>query len=69
MHDKTNPPLTVAKAIQTAADALLVIMEMRSVAIPWEDCSERLAHASQLERSQAELSRSGYGIHWRLEDT
>src|ERR1022692_1270007 len=34
----------------------------------WEKCSERLAHASLLERNRAELSPSGYGIHWPLID-
>src|SRR5438445_5354778 len=34
----------------------------------WERCSERLASASLIERSRAELSPSGYGIHWPLMD-
>jgi hypothetical protein len=66
VRSKTSPSL--AKAIETTDVALIVIMDTTSVAIPWELCSERLAHASPLERSQAELSPSGYGIHWRLLD-
>jgi hypothetical protein len=30
--------------------------------------SEKLAHASERERAQFELSPSGYGIHWPLLD-
>src|ERR1017187_7227112 len=63
---KTKPVL--AKAIETTPEALIVIMESGPVSIPWENCSGRLAHASTLERSRAELSPSGYGIHWPLID-
>jgi hypothetical protein len=54
----------LAKAIETTPGALIVIMEVGPVSIAWERCSERLAHASWIERSRAELSPSGYGIHW-----
>lgn len=66
MQSKTKPVL--AKAIETTPDALILIMESGSVSIPWEQCSERLARASLIERNQAELSPSGYGIHWPLID-
>ena len=66
MESKTKPVL--ARAIETTPDALILIMESGSVAIPWERCSERLARASLIERSRAELSPSGYGIHWPLID-
>ena len=66
MQSRTKPVL--AKAIETTPKALIVIMEAGSVSIPWEDCSERLARASLIERSRAELSPSGYGIHWPLID-
>src|ERR1035441_1124087 len=66
VQSKTKPGL--AKAIETTPEALIVIMESGSVSIPWEKCSERLAHASLLERNRAELSPSGYGIHWPLID-
>ncbi|SPE26577.1 conserved hypothetical protein [Candidatus Sulfopaludibacter sp. SbA6] len=66
MQSKTKPVL--AKAIETTPEALVVILESESVAIPWEKCSERLARASLIERSRAELSPSGYGIHWPLID-
>ena len=66
MQSKTKPVL--AKAIETTPDALVLIVDGESVSIPWEKCSERLAHASLLERSRAELSPSGYGIHWPMID-
>ena len=66
MQSKTKPVL--AKAIETRPEALIVILESGSVSIPWEKCSERLARASLVERSRAELSPSGYGIHWPLID-
>ncbi len=63
---KTKPVL--AKAIETTPEALIVILDSGPVSIPWERCSESLARASLLERSRAELSPSGYGIHWPLID-
>ncbi len=66
MPSKTGPVL--AKAIETTPQALVVVLEGGPVAIPWEKCSERLARASQVERDRAELSPSGYGIHWPLID-
>lgn len=66
MQSKVTPVL--ARAIETTPHALILIMEDGSVSIPWEKCSERLAHASLLERTRAELSPSGYGIHWPLID-
>jgi hypothetical protein len=66
VQSKTKPVL--AKAIETTPDALILIMEGGAVSIPWEKCSERLAHASLIERNRAELSPSGYGIHWPLID-
>ena len=66
MQGKTKPVL--AKAIETTPEALIVITEGGPVSIPWERCSERLARASLVERSRAELTPSGYGIHWPLID-
>lgn len=58
----------LAKAIQTTPEALIVITEAGDISIPWGLCSPILARASSLERSRAELSPSGYGIHWPLLD-
>src|SRR5436190_2001442 len=66
VQSKTKQVL--AKAIKTTPEALILILEAGSVSIPWEKCSERLANASLIERNRAELSPSGYGIHWPLID-
>jgi uncharacterized protein DUF2442 len=66
VESKTQPIL--AKAIEATPDALVLILEGKSVSIPWEKCSERLARASVAERGRAILSPSGYGIHWPLID-
>ena len=66
MQSKTKPVL--AKAIETTPEALVILMDGGPISIPWEKCSARLAHASQTERDRAELSPSGYGIHWPLLD-
>jgi len=63
-----RPKPDLAKAIETTPDALVLILEGKSVSIPWEDCSGRLSHASPAERNRAVLSPSGYGIHWPLID-
>ena len=65
---KSDIKPVLAKAISTTPEALIVIIETGSVSIPWQKCSMRLAKASWLERSRAELSPSGYGIHWPLVD-
>ena len=66
MPTKTKPILEIA--VEATPEALILITESGSVSIPWEECSERLACASSLERSRAELSPSGYGTHWPLLD-
>jgi hypothetical protein len=62
VRSKTKPVL--AKAIEATPDALISILASGSVSIPWERCSDRLAGASRIERNRAEVSPSGYGIHW-----
>lgn len=57
-----------AVTIRTTSEALVIVVERGTVSIPWERCSGRLARASQAERERAELSPSGYGIHWPLID-
>jgi hypothetical protein len=36
--------------------------------VPFENLSERLKNASELERQIFSMSTSGYGIHWPLID-
>ena len=57
-----------AKRIKPIRAGLLFILPDREVRIPWEDCSPRLAAATEEQRMAAELSPGGYGIHWPLLD-
>jgi len=54
--------------IAPTPDALTITTGSGTYSIPWEQCSPTLARASWLERSRAEMSPSGYGIHWPLLD-
>ena len=63
---KTEP--ITATAIEVTRDAWIVVLAERRVRIPWERCSKKLAFATKLQRSTAELSPGGYGIHWSLLD-
>jgi len=60
---RTTEPLT-ADAIEATDAALVIVLGERKVRIPWEDCSPRLASASEQQRREAQLSPGGYGIHW-----
>ena len=63
---KTEP--ITATAIETTRESLVLVLAYRRVRIPWERCSKKLASATKLQRSTAELSPGGYGIHWPLLD-
>lgn len=65
---KTAEKQILAKSIHPTREALLVELDGRTAVIPWENCSPRLAAAGEFERTIAELSPSGYGIHWPLLD-
>ena len=60
--------IVTATGIETTPEALIVVLANRRVSIPWEKCSAKLARATPAERSRAELSPGGYGIHWPLLD-
>ncbi len=55
---------TVAKRISTNAESLTIVLNDRVVTIPWQQCSEKLATATNSQRGDAVLSPGGYGIHW-----
>jgi hypothetical protein len=63
---KTEP--ITATAVKTTHDALILVLADRRVQILWAHCSKKLASATELQRSTAELSPGGYGIHWPLLD-
>jgi hypothetical protein len=64
---QSTEPIT-ATAIETTPEGLGLLVGKRTVRIPWEKCSKRLASATNQERLNAELSPGGYGIHWPLID-
>jgi hypothetical protein len=58
----------LAKAIELTDEELVIVTDQGSFRIPWQLCSDKLAKASTVERKYAQLSPSGYGIHWPLID-
>ena len=58
----------VAKQVTATTTHLVIVTRNGKFDIPWEKCSPKLAEAGVLERTRAELSPSGYGIHWPLLD-
>jgi hypothetical protein len=64
---QATEPIT-ATAIETTREGLSLLVGKRTIHIPWEKCSKRLASATEQERLNAELSPGGYGIHWPLID-
>ena len=64
---QATEPIT-ATGIEVTPEALILVLGQRRLRIPWEECSNTLAVASEQERLVAELSPGGYGIHWPLID-
>ena len=64
---QATEPIT-ATAIEPRPEGLGLLVGKRTIRIPWEKCSKRLASATEKERLNAELSPGGYGIHWPLID-
>jgi len=64
---KVTEVLTASK-IKPLREGLVIFLPEREVRIPWEECSSRLAAATEEQRLSAELSPGGYGIHWPLLD-
>jgi len=66
MPTETSPVL--AKEVEVTDRHLVITTDTGRFEIPWGKCSSRLANATPAERSKAELSPAGYGIHWPLLD-
>jgi hypothetical protein len=64
---RTTQPI-IAVGIKPTHEGLVLILEDRSITVPWERCSRMLSTASETARMEAELSPGGYGIHWPLLD-
>jgi hypothetical protein len=58
----------LARSIAPTPGALAITTGSGTYSFPWKQCSSALAQATWIERSRAELSPSGYGIHWPLLD-
>ncbi|MBL7190409.1 DUF2442 domain-containing protein [bacterium] len=58
----------LASRVEAQTEGLVIITANKRYLVKWENCSSKLAAASQQERMQFELSPSGYGIHWKLLD-
>ena len=58
----------VAKQVTATTTHLCIITRNGKFDIPWEKCSPKLDEAGVMERTRAELSPCGYGIHWPLLD-
>lgn len=56
----------IANRIEPSVDCLVIVFEDRELRLKWEQCSPRLAGATETERLRVELSPGGYGIHWPL---
>jgi hypothetical protein len=64
---QATEPIT-ATAVETTREGLNLLVNGHTIHIPWEKCSEKLASATEYERTNIELSPGGYGIHWPLID-
>jgi hypothetical protein len=60
--------VVTATGMETAPETLILVLTNRRVTIPWEKCSAKLARTTPAERTHAELSPGGCGIHWPLLD-
>lgn len=60
--EKTKP--VTASRIEAMPEGLTIYVGRRKITRTWEQCSPRLARATQAQRLRAELSPGGYGIHW-----
>jgi Protein of unknown function (DUF2442) len=60
----TVGPVTAMNIQTTSNELIIVLRDRREIRIPWDKCFPLLAAATDSQRSNAELSPGGYGIHW-----
>lgn len=60
--------LVTALGIRATPTHLILVLPDGEHSVRWEECSPVLAAATHAQRHLAELSPSGYGIHWPLLD-
>lgn len=49
-------------------DYLILLVENQLIKLKLTDISNKLAHATDVERNSYKITPSGYGIHWNLLD-
>ncbi len=59
----TTKPI-IAERIEATEQELIIGVAGGDIRISWEQCSPKLATATNRQRAEAELSPGGYGIHW-----
>ena len=52
------------ESIRADEEYLCLAVDGLAYRVRWEECSPRLARATQHQRRVLEVSPSGYGIHW-----
>jgi hypothetical protein len=60
--------IVTAVRIEPTPAGLTIVFEDRELQIPWTECSQKLARATESERARLDLSPGGYGVHWPLID-
>ena len=54
--------------IRFEGDQMIIQGEKKSIQSAIADISQKLMHATSIERNTYEISPSGFGVHWRLID-
>ena len=52
------------QSVKFDGDYMLLAVDNQTIKLKLSQVSEKLANASEAERSQYSISPSGYGIHW-----
>jgi len=60
--------IVLASQVEAKVNGLWITTKAGKYFIPWEECSSKLAQATELQRTFMETTPSGYGIHWPLLD-
>ena len=70
-NDKILPKKSNQKHIQEIrfeGDMIIIQGEEKSIKTAIADISQKLMHASSIERNTYKISPSGFGVHWPLID-
>jgi hypothetical protein len=56
------------REIRFEGDTIIIQCEKKSIRTAIADISQKLMHASTIERNTYKISPSGFGVHWPLID-